>query len=380
MKFVSRCSFCLLIFISCTRPTQPLTIDTPTDSLTKLKYATGFQVRYDGQSKYVTVPAPYQGATKGFTYLLVPNDVPVPAHEPNVRVITIPIQSIVCTSTSHIPLLDYLNETQSLTGFPSLDYISSPRMRERIDAGQVTELGIDKGLNMERLVALNPGIVMGYAMSSDYGQFKKIEELGIPVVINAEYLENHPLGRAEWIKFVALFFNKEKQADSVFQLIEKTYLRLKDQTSTTANRPTVMSGVVYGDTWFLPGGQNYAAQLLKDAGCKYIWNDDLSKGYLELSFEAVYQKAHQADLWIGVASFTSLKEIKQTDVRYQRFKSFQTQQVYSYDARKGAKGGSEYLELGYMRPDLILRDLVQIAHPELASGDSLYFHRRLPPE
>ena len=118
-----------------------------------------------------------------------------------------------------------------------------------------------------------------------------------------------------------------------------------------------MSGIVYGDTWFLPGGENYASQLLHDAGGNYLWSDTPSNGFLELSFESVYEKAHQADLWIGVASFKALAEIEKAEIRYTKFKAFQTGQVYTYDARKGARGGSEFLELGYLRPDIILNDL-----------------------
>jgi iron complex transport system substrate-binding protein len=136
-------------------------------------------------------------------------------------------------------------------------------------------------------------------------------------------------------------------------------------------------GVVYGDTWFLPGGQNYAAKLAKDAGCNYLWGDDTSNGYLELSFESVYEKARNADLWIGVATFKTLKEISDADHRYTRFKPFKQKQVFNYDARLGAKGGSEFMELGYLRPDIILKDLVKITHPHLLPQYNMYFHRKL---
>ena len=138
-----------------------------------------------------------------------------------------------------------------------------------------------------------------------------------------------------------------------------------------------MSGVVYGDAWFMPGGQNYAATLLEDAGCNYLWADDTSQGYLELSFESVYAKAKNADLWIGVGSFLSIKEIKDAEDRYSNFKPVQQKQVFTYNARKGAKGGSEFLELGYARPDLILKDLVKISHPDLLPDYELYFHKKL---
>lgn len=342
-----------------------------------LDYAEGFRITYQGDIKLLEVLYPYQGADKGYKYLLVPRHAAVPSHDAETRIIRIPVRSIVCTSTTHIPLLDYIDETNKLTGFPTTDFISSPRMRAHIDKGLVTELGVDKGINMEKLVALQPDMVMGYSMNSDYGQFKKMEEMGIPVVINAEYLEKHPLGRAEWIKFMAAFFNKEQQADSVFNVIKTNYLQTQSLVKKDKDRVSVMSGIVYGDAWFLPGGKNYAAQLFKDAGMHYLWKDDPSQGFLELSVESVFEKAHRADLWIGVGTFNTLEEMKHADDRYAGFKAYQEKQVYTYDARKGPKGGSEFLELGYLRPDIILKDLVKLSDSTLLKDYKLYFHRRL---
>jgi iron complex transport system substrate-binding protein len=347
------------------------------ESISVAKYAVGFKVTLVGNSKLVEVKQPYQNATSGYQYLLVPKGEVPPTHDETTQVIIVPVENIVCTSTTHIPLLDYINETEKLIGFPTTDYISSEKMRKRIDQGKVKDLGIDKGMNIEMLYTLKPSLVMGYTMTKDLGQLKKIQELGTPVVINAEYLEKHPLGRAEWIKFMALFFGKEKEADSVFAEIEKEYLNTMQLVSEVKNKPTVLSGIVYGDAWFMPGGQNYAAKLLKDAGCDYLWSSDSTSGFLQLSFESVYAKAKEADLWIGFGSFKKLEEIKATEERYTLFKPFKEQQVYSYDARKGAKGGSEFLELGYLRPDLILKDLVKIAHPELMPSYDLFFHKKL---
>jgi iron complex transport system substrate-binding protein len=362
----------ILIIISCNSNR-----DQKKNLTSALKYAQGFSIKDSLDCKWLTVGYPYQGATSGYEYLLVPKGKEVPAHGSEVQVISIPIESVVCTSTTHIPLLDYLNETDKLIGFPTTDYISSEKMRKRIDAGQVKELGIDKGMNIEELFALKPSMVMGYAMSSDLGQLKKVKESGVPVVINAEYLEKHPLGRAEWIKFMALFFNKEKEADSVFNSIEKEYLSTQTVAKNTSLKPTVMSGVVYGDVWFMPGGKNYAAKLLNDAGCNYLWSETESNGFLEVSFESVFAKAKGADLWIGVGSFKSLKEIESAEKRYTLFKSFKDKNVFTYSARVGAKGGSEFLELGYLRPDIILKDLVKITHPELLPGYETYFYTKL---
>lgn len=139
-----------------------------------LKYAQGFSVKREGNIKRVTVNYPYQGATEGYTYLLVPKGEEVPPHDEKIQTIITPIDKIVCTSTTHIPLLDYLNESDKLIGFPTTDYVSSEKMRQRIDAGQVAELGIDKGMNLELLFTLKPSMVMGYTMSKDLGQLKKL--------------------------------------------------------------------------------------------------------------------------------------------------------------------------------------------------------------
>jgi len=342
-----------------------------------LKYADGFTISSVGNATLVEVTYPYQGAKSGYRYLLVPRGQEPPAEINNAKIIYTPIQSIACTSTTHIPLLDYLGETDKLVGFTTTDYISSEKMRRRIDEGKVVELGVDNGIDLEKLAVLHPDMVMGYTMTSDYGQFKKIEELKIPVIINAEYLEKHPLGRAEWIKFMALFFNKQDMAYSVFHEIETRYPSAKAIADSAKLRPTVMSGIMYGDSWFLPGGENYASKIIKDSGCDYLWKDDPSHGFLQLSFEKVYEQAHDADLWIGTGNFSTIQALQSADHRYTKFKAYKTGNIYSYDARKGAKGGSEFLELGYLRPDLILRDLVKISHPDLMPEHQLYFHRKL---
>ncbi len=330
---------------------------------------------HDG-NKFVDVTNPYPGAGEGYHYLLVPRGNKIPDHDAKTTVVSIPVDRLVCTSTTHIPLLDYLNETDKLVGFPTTDYISSPAMRRRIDQGKVTDLGMDKGMNLERLVTLKPSLVMAYQMNNDLGQLKKIQTLGIPVVVNAEYLEKNPLGRAEWIKFMALFFNKEREADSVFTSIETEYAKTQALVQNTLDKPTVMCGIVYGDTWFLPGGNNYAAKMLADGGYTYFWYDNPAEGFLELNFESCTKKRgtpisglalDPSKPWRRSALPMSVIQIQSVSKR---------QRVY-LQCPTGAKGGSEFLELGYLRPDIILQDLVKIAHPDQLPDHVLYFYARL---
>ncbi|HRK52433.1 MAG TPA: ABC transporter substrate-binding protein [Cyclobacteriaceae bacterium] len=341
------------------------------------EFAKGFTVKKLGVSTEVTLLEPYPNSTKSIKYLLVPKTEKIPTHAADVTVIRTPIESIVCTSTSHIALLDHLNALDLLVGFPSTDLISSSKARQRIDSGYVTDLGIDNTMNIESLVGLQPDLVMGYSIAGDMSKLDKIKSFGIPVVINAEYLENHPLGRAEWIKYMALFLGKEREADSIFTAIKNEYLNYQRIVENVKTKPTVISGILYGDTWFLPGGQNYGAKIFKDAGYHYLWDDDTSNGFLKLSFETVLSRGKEADYWIGVGNFKSRAEMKSSEGRYSLFQAFQISSIYTYDARVGVTGGSEYLELGYSRPDIILKDLIKIAHPELLPGYELYFHKKL---
>ena len=342
-----------------------------------LRYAKGFWVENHPDYKDVFVRQSADSTGNVIHYRLIRNGSVPSSIENDIITIPVPVSSIVCTSTTHIPLLDYLGESEKLIGFPNTHYISSATMRKRVDAGLVKELGVEDNLNMEVLLTLQPSIVMSYTISNDLGALKKVKELGIPVVINAEFLELHPLGRAEWIKFMALFLGKEDKADSVFNWVEHEYLAHQKQASELENRPTVLTGIPYGGVWFLPGGKNYGATFFKDAGCTYIWEDDLSNGFLKLSLETVFEKALHADYWIGVGSFESYSDLKSLDDRFTKFSAFQNQKIYNYGKRVGPTGGNEYLELGYLRPDLILNDLIQITHPEKFPSPDLFFYQAL---
>lgn len=341
-----------------------------------IEFAQHFSVGYGPGYKLVEVKDPWPQADQTFRYLLVE-----PGHSfPDIQadaVIEIPLKNIVCTSTSHIPLLTFIGESEKLIAFPSTNFITSPKIRDLIDQGKITDLGPLSGLNMESLLQINPDLVMGFGTGNQYRIFHSIANYNIPVVFNGDYMEETPLGRAEWLKFGAVFFNREKEADSVFNSIQRNYDSLINLVAQQTNRPTVFSGILYGDTWFMSGGQNYAAKLLEDAGADFIWKQNQETGWMELSFEVVYDKAHQADKWIGVGSYNSLEEINDGDHRYSLFSAYKNQEIYNYNARIGEKGGFEYFELGYARPDLILADLIKILYPHLLPDYQLYFYQKL---
>ncbi len=349
----------------------------PVQSELQLDYAHNFKVEYFDGYKKVTVLEAFRGASKPEEYYLVDKEMELPDLPVDAKIIRTPVSETVVFSTSHLPMLELIGEAESLVGFPSLDLISSRIFRERIDAGAIRDVGHEAGLNKESLIDLQPELVVGFTLGTNMDAYFDINRVGIPVVFNAEYLEETPLGRAEWIKFMAAFYNKEKLADSVFTEIKNRYNELLEMTQSIENKPTVLSGVMYGDTWFAPGGQSWASKFFVDAGVNYLWQNTETTGSLELSFESVLDKAENAEFWVGVANFSTLNELKNSNARYALFTSFQQGKVFTYNKRMGEKGGNDYLEMGYARPDLILADLVKIFHPQLLPDYETYFFQQL---
>lgn len=284
---------------------------------------------------------------------------------------------IICTSTTHLYSLELLGLEESLIGFANNSYISSSLFRERVEKGLIKDVGADGNLNLELIIGLQPDLVIAFDAIGNSDDLQRIENVGIPVLLNADYMETSALGRAEWIKFFGAIFKRENLADSIFDEIESNYYDLISLTQNVSDRPSVLSGNVYGDTWFMPGGQNNSGRFFYDAGGQYTWGQDSTSGWLELSFESVFDQAQDASYWIGMGSFSSLESIVAQDERYADFEAFKQGNVFNYNQRQVPGGGNDFFESGYSRPDLILADLIYILHPELLPGHELYYYRRL---
>lgn len=343
---------------------------------TEIKYAKRFEIQHGPGYKVITIDRPGQGATRSSVYLLKGKGSQVPANLVADVIVEVPVKKFVCTSTTQAALLEPIEEASSLVGFPQAKYLYSEIFRSNIANGQLTEVGMEAQLNIERILSLEPDLVMGFSTGSEDGQLTKLKELGIPVVMNADYLETSLLGRAEWIKFAAAFFNKEDMATQYFDRLVKDYDSLKNLIKTEES-PTVFMGVMYGSTWFLPGGKNYGAELIKDSGGQYLWSEDSESGWLNLDFEVVYSMAAHADVWIGASDFETLDALSQSDPRYADFKAFKNGQVYSATNRKLEGGANDYFESGSIRPDLLLADHIKMLHPELLPDYDLYYYKKL---
>jgi len=283
----------------------------------------------------------------------------------------------VVTSTTHIPSLEMLNAQQSLVGFPNLDYISSPSTRTLIEKGSIKELGKNEDINTETLIDLAPDVVVGFAVDGNNTTFSTIAKTGIPVLYNADWTETHPLGKAEWIKFFGALYGKEKEADSIFNKIKTDYLAAKKMAAEATTQPTVLSGAMYKDIWYLPQGDSWAARFIADANGNYLWQNTEGTGSIAANLETVLEKGQNADFWIGPGQFTSLQQMTDFHSVYSEFDAYKNNNVYSFTTKTGATGGVVYYELAPNRPDLVLKDIIKMLHPELLKNHELYFFSKL---
>ncbi|WP_223270682.1 ABC transporter substrate-binding protein [Subsaximicrobium wynnwilliamsii] len=381
------CLFIAIAFLSCksdkssnASENSKIPSATINDETLQLSYAKGFSVKTFENFSVLNVSNPWPNADESYKYALIPREnaakITLNKEDFDGMLLT-PIQSIVVTSTTHIPALELLGVEQSLVGFPGINYISSEKVRARIDQGHVRELGKNEGINTEVLLEVRPDVVIAFGVDGSNKSMDVIAKAGIPVIYNGDWVEKSPLAKAEWIKFFGVLYNKQKKADSIFNQIVTGYEEAKKLATTVNHVPTILAGAMYKDVWYLPSGTSPEAQFLNDANLNYLWRDTEGKGSLELSFESVFQKAKNAELWLSPSYYTSLEAMLKANTHYDQFEAYKNKSVYSFASTVGATGGVTYYELGMARPDLVLKDMIKIGHPELLEDYELNFFRKM---
>jgi iron complex transport system substrate-binding protein len=343
----------------------------------KFKYAKGFSIEDYGSYKRIIINNAYKNAEKQYEYLLVNRGADIPEHSSDVHIIETPVRKIVVTSSSHIPLLELLHVENTLVGFPNTDFISSPKTRELVKNKKVQELGKSENMNTELLLALQPELVMSFAVDKPNKSFLTIQKMGVPILLNGDWVEETPLGRAEWIKLFGALYHKEKEAKQIFNSIESQYLEAKEIAKKAVSRPTVLSGSIFQDVWYLPAGESFIAQYFKDAQTNYLWAESKGTGSLSLNFENVFIKGQGAEYWIGCSMNKTKNQLINENAHYQKFEAFKENKIFTFANYKGETGGLFYFELGPIQPHIILKDIIHIVHPELLPNYKPVFFKNL---
>jgi iron complex transport system substrate-binding protein len=351
------------------------------EDLTGNRYARSFTLADYDSSKVLTVTHPWQNA-KGtsFKYVLLDSinrSYPDIGGQPE-AIIRTPVKRIIVTSTTHISFISELGRIDNIIGISGHQYIYDSILGERIKNQLVFDIGYDQNLNYELIISLKPDVIFAYGVTGEINnQVSRLRQLGIPVVLISEYLEEHPLGKAEWIRVFAAFLGQDAIGDSLFLATMTDYEALVSLTSKIEVKPDVLSGLPWNDTWFVPGGRSFAARLINDAGGNYLWKDNDSFEALPLDIESVYKKACKADYWINPGAAGSKQDILSVDSRLGEMKPFIIDHIYNNNARVNSTGGNDYWESGVTHPDQVLMDLVSIFHPEMVPVQISKYYRKI---
>ena len=369
-------SLLLLAFFGC-KQNNSISGDTMASSKNSIQYAKGLKIYKHLGFSIVKITNPWPEAQKSLTYILQEKNGIVPDSLKQFPVISIPIQSIVVTSTTHIPALELLGVENTLVGFPDTAYISSVKTRRLIDAGKVREVGVNENLNTEVLIDMKPDVIVGFGLNNSNPTLDNLQKSGLKVMLNGDWTEQTPLGKAEWIKFFGALYGLDSKANTLFSKIEKEYNSTLALAKKATTKPTVLSGAMYQKIWYIPQGESWVSLFLKDARSNYLWSNTKGIGSLTLPFEVILEKAKDADFWIAPGDYSSLKQMSESNPHYSQFDSFKNKKVYSYAVNKGEKGGILYFEWSPTRPDWVLKDLIKIFHPELLPHHKLFFFTKL---
>jgi fe3+ ABC transporter, periplasmic iron-binding protein len=339
------------------------------------EYAAGFKIlgATNVQSTLIQVFNPWQGSKEvEMSYFISRNGEQAPTGFTGP---TIPAgaKRIVCMSSSYIAMLDALGQVNRIVAVSGIDYVSNPYILAHKDS--IKDMGPE--MNYELLLGLKPDIVLLYGIGDAQTAITdKLKELSIPYIYMGEYLEESPLGKAEWMVVLSELTDSREKGIEIFSEIPKRYLSLKALTESVGQCPTVMFNTPWNDSWVMPSTKSYMAQLVADAGAEYIYKENSSNSSTSIGLETAYGLIQKADYWINVGSATSLDELKTVNPKFADAKAVRERTVYNNNLRLTPTGGNDYWESAVIRPDVVLRDLIHIFHPELVP-DSLYYYRHL---
>lgn len=342
------------------------------------EYASGFKIlgTDGGESVIIETANPWQGADSITTRLFIARNGESAPEGFDGQVLSGDAKRIVAMSSTHIAMLDAVGEAGRVIGVSGIDYISNPDIQARRDS--IGDVGYEGNINYELLMSLDPDLVLLYGVNGASSMEGKLKELGIPYVYVGEYLEESPLGKAEWLVALSEVAGKRAEGEKAFAGIPERYNDLKMRVIASSQMgPKIMLNTPYGDSWFMPSTESYVARLVKDAGGNYIYTKNTGNASAPIDLEEAYKLTSEADMWLNVGMASSLDELKASCPKFADTKPFTSGKVYNSNARTNTAGGNDYYESGVVNPDLILRDLIKIFHPDIVINEDFVYYKQL---
>lgn len=345
----------------------------------QMRYAERIKiVECDGYS-VVTLADPWNTGKTLHAYLLVPGDGStvqddsLKAMHPGATIVHTPLKKVLIATSVHCALTDELGAASAVGGVCDLQYINLDWVKDGVKAGKIRDCGSALSPTIESIIDLSPDAIF-LSPFQNSGGYGRVSELNIPIIETADYMETSPLGRAEWMRFYGMLFGKAQQADSLFAEVERVYRELTSYEEGGARNeesPSILMDKLTGSVWYVPGGKSTIGQMIRDAGIGYAWSDDESSGSLSLPFEAVLEKAMDADIWLfrySAPHDITAKELLSEKAGYSQFRAFREGNIYGCN-----NSLNTFYEDTPFHPERLLRDFICIAHPERGLGAPKYF-------
>ena len=346
--------------------------------LTEFNYAQNLQIEQFPTHRLITVWNVNRDSKQRFRYALVPKGNPLPLLPKDVTLVRTPVERVIVMSTTFIGYIDALNRLDTIIGASNPEFINNPTVAARLESGQTRSVQSGQSMDIERILLLQPDLILSSTTGDALFDLQpQLARSGLPIVLSAGYMEQHPLARAEWLHFIAAFFELEAEADSLLEGITQRYLGLTERVKNLEDRPTVFCNATYSGTWHLPGGNSYMARAIADSGGDYLWADDTSSGGIPLDLERIFAKAADADFWINPSRYQSVHQLLAADQRYAKFSAVQRGLVYNNIKQLSPNGGNNFWERGVVHADEVLADLIKIFHPSLMPEHEFNYYRQL---
>lgn len=346
------------------------------------RHSVQLAVTYHKHYKVITFK-PSVATQEELRYVLVQCGTPVPeGFQPN-EIVTVPVPTFATMNQSMGSAIALFGLTDRLTGISSIKAYTVPAILQRHKEGKVHELGGGTHSNIENTLAVRPDLYFTfYSAYPQYNMHPKLWEVGIKAVPFSDHTETTPLGRTEWMKYLALFFNAEGRAAPHFYRVEQAYSQLANRTRDVKHRPEVMVGATQNkDEWHLNGSRNFMAGLIYDAGGKYFWHrDQIAGSFVYASFEQVFDESADVAMWTPPSfSGKSLGTLIGLDGRLVHFRPVKEKNVQGWVGGSSIPwrypSGDQVLD----KPHVVLADLMSVLHPELLPDHSRVYLQPLEP-
>lgn len=363
-------TFSLLLFLSCGNPTRKVAADDNKVTKSELQYAQNITIEHTKQYVVVRLLNPWKEGTVLHTYYLVEHNSNVKVPDDGTKVV-VPLHKSVIFTTAHANLTEMLHAQKAIAGVADLKYMIIPDIQKRARLkGGIVDCGDGMKPDIERIIDLEADAIF-LSPFENSGGYGRLEQIGIPIIECADYMERSALGRAEWMKFYGLLFGKEKVADSLFAVVEKNYKTLSAQAKKSKITRSILPDRMVGSVWYLPGGESSVGLLYKDAHGSYAYASDKHSGSLSMPFETILDKFGQSDFWVLSYNGKFNRRLLLAEYKgYAKLKPYQTKEIYGCQVDR-----KPYFEEVSWRPDWLLSDLIQLFHPDLHIAPLRYYQK-----